>query len=521
MASSFLLSLSSARAATDRAARPAHPHRLRLIVTVPSVLILFTLGYGLVSYQTFSSHWEVLESLGAGEVAATLLRVHLTAMLVLSLLAGLIGIALTDMILRPLRSLMETARRVGEGQLDATAPSLPGASEFAELSQSFNRMLQDVNESIARRNRCLVDTIPIGVLTTNLEGVVTTINPAGARLLALAPEQVRGRRLADLAQAVPPDARELIERFQTILEGPEPTFQGSLELPADGPAGVRRMTVASSSLRDADGSPWGLLFSFRDAGAVETLSAHLSHTDHLAALGTLALGLAHELRNPLAAVKGLSQLLQSERDLPDSTRKYLERMTREVDRVDLFVKRLLELGERSAQGPTACDLGRLLTEADRRARAEAREAAAHVARDLELQPLPPLMVERDRLEQALFQILLNAYQCTPPGGRIRATTSAGFDDGGRLRFRIAVHNTGSTIAPADRRRVFEPFFTTRDQATGLGLTYAHQIVSQNGGELTLEVEEDGVRFILQFGEERRAISSETETASNPREGEQP
>jgi signal transduction histidine kinase len=132
------------------------------------------------------------------------------------------------------------------------------------------------------------------------------------------------------------------------------------------------------------------------------------------------------------------------------------------------------------------------------AREVAPEAMAAIRLVRVLEPCPALRVERERVALALARIIQNAYEATPPGGTIALRARAADGEGCEL----SVYNTGPAIDPAVRERMFDPFFTTRDRATGLGLTLASQIVQQNGGAIRVTNEADGVAFTLAFGAAR-------------------
>lgn len=479
--------------------------QLRLIVSVPTLLVLVILAFGLVSYLTFLAHWPELEKAGAGALAGSLLRIHMITMIVLSVVAALMGIGLCATILRPIRALVETARMVALGRLDQRAPHLPAARELDDLSHSFNAMIDNLNRSIAERNRCLMEGIPIGVMTTDMAGRVGAISPMAADILGVEADRLIGHRIAELKEILPAPSHVLVESLLGLIREGEAQTAAEILLSSDG---GQKLSVTSSILRDSAGRPYGVLFSFRESIRIHGLSDQLSRTDQLAALGTFTLGLAHELRNPLGAIKGLSQLLLLEQSLPLRAAEFLGRMTREVDRVDTFLHQLFELSEQ----PVAClmptSLAAVVQKANELARGEiAEEKANAINLEFTLEPMPPLMLEGDRLIVALAKIIYNAYETTPPGGTITLRTRRERTGAGPSTYRVGIRNTGSTIEPENIKRLVEPFFTTKGKVTGLGLTIANQIIIQNGGRLEVSVGPDEVTFEAIFDEVRMAEAS--------------
>jgi signal transduction histidine kinase len=497
---------------------------LRLIIALPVLLVLMTVCYGLVSYLAFSSNWEALERLGAAEIAGSLLEIHLATMLILTLVGIVSGIALAWAILRPVQSLVKTVRLVAAGQLDLRAPAVNAAPELEALSDSFNEMIDRLDASFSERYRLLVEGIPIGVLTTDLQGHMTAASPVACHCLGLPADRLIGRRVADLTEIDHPEGRELIERIARTLEehtsDPEPTNPKSTDRKSE----IRNpksnastfhiphsafSNLTPSPLRDARGRVTGLVFSFRQPDVVRNLSDHLKRTDQLASLGAFALGLAHQVRNPLCAVKGFGQLLLLECDLPERAVDYAGRMIGEIDRIDRFVGRLLRLSDQPVAAPEPADLRDVLADALEYTRRELTptQAKTVVRRDDRSAP-PILMLERERVTHAVAQILKNAYHFTPAGGTIALACGVDSDrapDGERGAF-LRIHNTGSSLDPTVRPRVFEPFFTTTDHATGLGLTFAREIIAQNGGSLEVETDASGVAFVARF-DPARAVES--------------
>lgn len=478
--------------------------QLRLIISVPALLILFILAYGMVSYLAFMLHWDELDRTAAGPVVSDLLRTHMTAMVVLAALAALAGVILSTTILRPIQSIVEAARSVALGRLDSRAAELPAAAELDDLSRSFNAMIDNLNRSIAERNRRLMEGLPIGVMTTGLDGRVSAVNPAAAQMLGVAPEQILGRRVAELQEAIAKPSHVLVEYLMTLIEGDEPPAEAEVVLSDDGQG--QGLAVTSTILRDSHGEPFSVMLSFRETARLRDLSDHLGRSDQLAALGTFTLGLAHELHNPLGAIKGLSQLLQLESGLPARAADFLARMVREVDRVEAFVRQLIDLSEQ----PLAClaptSLGACLQRAAELARQGAGAQKSESIRLVyELEPMPQLMLEGDRLVQAFAKLAQNAYEFTPEGGTITLRTRQE-RRAGRAAWLVEVRNTGAAIPPEQRKKIFEPFFTTRERATGLGLTIANQIVIQNGGALSVDCEDGEVIFTAAFDAARPATS---------------
>ncbi len=473
-----------------------HPWQLRLVLALPAILILFMLAYGLVSYKLFTLRWDELENRGAGEAAAFLLSGHLLTMLGLSILALLVGLALALTILRPIRALSAAAQLFASGKLDQP-PAPPAASaELGDLWRSFNSMIAFVQDNIQERNRFLMEGIVTGLMTLNLEGRITALNSTGSRILGVGAGSLVGQTLGEARQVVPERGRGLLMYLEDWLRQDrammrdDPTTR-TLE-------GGALLVDALSILRDASGHPIGLLVNFHDFEEIRAVSDQLSKTDRLAALGTFTMGLAHEIRNPLGAIKGMLQLLDLQAEGSPRSREIAGRAVREVNRLDLFIRELLDFSSQSALPPALVEMGDILYAARNLATdglsPEAQRQAEIVA---QVRGAPKIWAERERLVRAFGNIIRNALEAVNPGGRV-TLAAARVRQGGEEWVEARVHNTGSTIPPELRGRVFDPFFSTKETGTGLGLSIAFQIIAQNQGDLSVEVDDGGVTFLARF-----------------------
>ena len=216
----------------------------------------------------------------------------------------------------------------------------------------------------------------------------------------------------------------------------------------------------------------------------------LLQADRLTSLGAMAAGLVHEVRNPLAGIKGAVEIL-ADGLAPDNPRQEFAALAqREIGRLDNLVGDFLRFARPAAPVKQEVDLNELARSV---AAFLAPQCQAHnVALELELNPhVPAVYADAGQIRQVLLNLALNAVQAMPDGGTLR------------LASRVATHNvtvsvtdTGGGIAPALASRIFDPFFTTKGQGTGLGLSIAYQIAQQHQGSLVWQPEAGGTTFAL-------------------------
>jgi len=315
----------------------------------------------------------------------------------------------------------------------------------------------------------ILDCMPSGLITCRADGTVRYLNRAAAGILGLAEEQkdLSLESLIPGALAIPLGARRNELGFVTE--------QG-------------RKVLGLSVTRLESTEP-ELLIVFQDLTALRRTEDQLRQSDHFAALGTLSAQLAHEIRNPLAAMRGSAQLLADDSPKEGSAGRLAKILMRESDRLSALLEDFLRFARPSApkRQPTAL-----------------HELAAQVlemlgsdplAREVRLENvLTPtwLPVDPDQLRQVLLNLVRNACSAAGPGGTVRVSVSGGASGAG-----VRVWDSAGSVAPADLPRLFEPFFSKRKGGTGLGLSTAHSIIHAHGG--TIEVmssPEAGTEFVI-------------------------
>jgi len=220
---------------------------------------------------------------------------------------------------------------------------------------------------------------------------------------------------------------------------------------------------------------------------VKALEIEVLHRERLSALGNLAATVAHEIRNPLNAISmGLQRLKVEFRPTEDQEQysRVTELMLGEVHRLNSIVEQFLSLARPLEIKPEALRVQDVLNELATLVGGEAQQSKVQI-RVVAPLTLPPLKADREYLRQTLLNLILNGLQAMPEGGTLtlKANTSNG-------NFLISITDTGVGIAPENRRRIFEPYFTTKAKGSGLGLAIARRIIEAHGGKITVSGEAD-------------------------------
>jgi PAS domain S-box-containing protein len=334
-------------------------------------------------------------------------------------------------------------------------------------------------ERVKTLMRNVLESIPTGVLTLDSDGALTSLNSAAERLLGVRASMVVGRPLEDALQ----HTTELAAWVRAALSG-RGLFQES-DLSVSG-AESRRLTlrVSAAELRNESNRFDGLVVLLRDVTEVSRLELQLRRADKLAALGTLAAGVAHEVKNPLHALGLNLHLLVQELGAPQPSKveleDYLGILRAEIERIHQIVENFLRFSKPSIPEVKPLDLNALV---ERVLSLVGFEAAGHrVGIQTEFDPeLDTIAGDEGQLAQVVLNLVINAMQAMPTGGNLTLTTRR--DNGwGEL----TVRDTGEGIPHDVVPQIFDPYFTTRQGGSGLGLAIAHRIVEGHNGTIDVE-----------------------------------
>ena len=334
--------------------------------------------------------------------------------------------------------------------------------------------------SLAALNEHIVQRMQSGVAVLDARGRLRMMNRSAQKLLGVAQWQT-GLQLAGLS----PDLEALYQRWIGDYEHTSYYLK---------PENQALTMVASFAGIGANGEEGTVIF-LEDAAATTQRAQQLK----LASLGRLAGSIAHEIRNPLGAISHAGQLLEESTNLDLADRR-LTRIIRENSaRVNAMVENVLQLGRTRPAAPRSFDLLPWLNDflAEFHARRPGTEEIVHcqvAPSDLRVR------VDQSQLHQVLWNLCDNALQHA--GDPPRVSIGAGLGEHTRRPY-LDVADNGEGIAEADLPRVFEPFFTTRDEGTGLGLYIARELCEGNQASLTLEPSNRGCRFRVTFADPRR------------------
>jgi signal transduction histidine kinase len=213
--------------------------------------------------------------------------------------------------------------------------------------------------------------------------------------------------------------------------------------------------------------------------------SHIQRADRLASLGTLTAALAHELRNPLVAIKTFTQLLPERFEDQEFRNYFLQIVSGEVDRISTLVSELLEFARPSDPRVEAEDINTILDSIILLVSTGSKKKHIDIVRKLSAN-LPPVFIDREQIKQVFLNLLINAIEATDESGKITVITRPYFKTNGDPYIQIVFSDTGCGIPTDSLETIFHPFFTTKHKGSGLGLSISNQIVQEHKGSIDVE-----------------------------------
>lgn len=321
----------------------------------------------------------------------------------------------------------------------------------------------------------LVENMPIGLVATDAGGRLNAFNQTAEAILKRTAGEVLGKPAEEI---LPGSCREL---FRTLA-----AERRLIEREIDCAVAEGRtipLEVIATTLREEDGAFLGHVILFRDMTEIRRLEEEVARSRRLASLGSLAAGVAHEIRNPLSSIKGFATWFRERyRDNPEG-RETAEVMIREVDRLNRVITQLLEFARPLTMNRVPTPLPAVIRHALKMVEGEARKKGVALETDLSAE-IGEVPLDADRMTQVFLNLCLNAIAAMEAGGILRVSLARRDE----RTVRITVADTGIGIPKKDLPRVFDPYFTTRSSGTGLGLAIVQKIVEAHGGEVRLESE---------------------------------
>ena len=321
--------------------------------------------------------------------------------------------------------------------------------------------------------RQVVASMASGLLSVDIDGKIVSYNLLALELLDLQESEVRGMDFQEIIDFKAAGIFQTLNHCMSVLDR-EITYRKKS-------GQIVPLALSVTPILDENDKCRGAVIILRDLTEIKLLEEKVRRSEKLAAIGKLAAGVAHEIRNPLSSIRGFAQYLRNTLKDKPREKEYAETIVSEVDRINRVVTDLLTFARPMEAQLAPADVTELVESTVRLVQADAR--SRDVGIQMNLSDLSIIPLDTHQIKQAMLNLLLNSLQAVDSGGSIEVGAEL---DPSVSRLKIWVEDDGPGIAPDQKEKIFDPFFTTREKGTGLGLAIVHKIVENHNGEINLQ-----------------------------------
>jgi two-component system sensor histidine kinase PilS (NtrC family) len=364
-----------------------------------------------------------------------------------------------------------------------------------ELRSKGNELIQKQvdYDQLEAFNRNIIQSLDSGLLTVDLSGKIKFVNRTGEKILKRTEENLKDTSIYDLF----PRMSQIIGEAKEKASPPPLDYQRYETLLSDQEGAKIYLGFSISPLTDPSGSLIGYTLIFQDITKFKEMEEEVKRVDKMAAVGVLAAGMAHEIRNPLASLSGSIQLLKSELTLDESQSHLMEITLRESERLNALITDFLLFAHPPQTRKIVSPVKRIL---DETVDLFIHSPSFHDG----IQIHPPTnheevyaLVDPDQMKQVFWNLLINAAQSMSNGGEIEVQLAKGNGRAftslppssqlwGKEWTKISIIDSGQGMGQEEKTKIFEPFFTTKENGTGLGLSIVHRIIENHNGLIRVE-----------------------------------
>jgi two-component system, NtrC family, sensor histidine kinase HydH len=321
----------------------------------------------------------------------------------------------------------------------------------------------------------LVETMPIGLVAINDREEIISFNQTAESILRYAYRDVIGKKAHEI---IPTPCIALLQG----LKAGKKVMEEEIDCPLRDGRTIS-LEVIATIMEEDNGDFLGYVVLFRDITEVQHLKKEMERSQRLASVGSLAAGIAHEIRNPLSSIKGFATFFKERYRDNSEDQKTADIMVQEVERLNRVVGQLLEFARPMEMKKHWTSIEDVIRHTLKMIEGQAKAKNVAIQTDLS-ENLGHIFIDRDKITQVLLNLYLNGIEAMEEGG---ALTVSVLPHDGRM-VRIDVSDTGKGIDEKDLARIFDPYFTTRPSGTGIGLAIVHRIIESHDGELRVASE---------------------------------
>jgi len=383
--------------------------------------------------------------------------------------------------------LSETRRRIILNYSIIMALVLFGIYVIFKLQETYI-VKKTLNEMKVYTSK-LLETMDNAVISVDNNGNIKTFNRKSEEIFGKKKEEVLNKNCQEVLN-LNIKGKRLIK--ECLLEKKNITQEIVLE-----EKGLKKkiLDINTSFLTDKSGEITGVVAVIRDVTEINNLNEEMARHKRLVALGKLSAGIAHEIRNPLSSIRGLAQFVYNSFSKIDERKEDLNTIIQEVDRLNKLVVQVLDFAKLKKPNLTRFSLNDLIRKITELFKIEIKDK--QIKFNLELSPdISQIQADEDQVRQILMNVIINAIQAIPKEGEIKIKTEKATLRG-EPAIKLIVEDSGIGIPEKDFNQIFDPFFSTKEKGSGLGLSIVYKLVEAHQGEIKVESKEGkGTKFVI-------------------------
>ena len=355
------------------------------------------------------------------------------------------------------------------------------ASFLVEIERRTKTLLSEKENAFDQLDilhKSIIESVGSGIMTVDLEGRIKSFNRAAEKITRISASEAVGK----IVDYILPDFSQVLVRVMKE-DKPFPAQRFEMMLPSEGNDIALGFSIYP--LLDPEGSGFGSIFIFQDLTSIKEMEREIEKNRKLALLGEMSAVLAHEMRSPLASISGSIRLLMESLKVEGSDRRLMEIILRGKEQLENLARDFLLFARPDNRNRSKVAVGDIIHEVIESVRfAPGWSERVDIITDLcEHSEVHGNVTE---IRQAVWNLVMNACQAMPDGGRLEIMTRPGVDSHGTEVLEISISDTGCGIEEEQMSRVGEPFYTTKEKGTGLGLAIVNRIAESHGGSFRIE-----------------------------------
>ena len=365
------------------------------------------------------------------------------------------------------------------------------AENMFAATRELSKIKLEINE--------ILEQLQSGLLTVDNEGRIVYFNKAAGEILDLDPEDIKGK-IAE--EALPPELRNLSKHIRLNLKSGRSPGRTEIIFKHE-QRGEIPVGLSFSTIKDDSKNLRGLIALFQDLTKIKKLNERLRTNDRLAAVGELAAGIAHEIRNPLASISGSVELLKDELQLDGDNKKLLDLIIKESSRLNTIITDFLSFARIGKSQSGQCDLVNAVNDVLKLAKSH-DQIGSNIDLSFDFhKPLIMIPGGEDQIKQVVWNLIINSAQAIGDGdGMISIKISETVSEEFNSKIRFVITDNGPGISADVQKHIFDPFYSTKTDGTGLGLPIVARITDSLDGQIEIESSPgSGTSFILHFPSE--------------------